>query len=86
MASPAWSATSMHAPADSMVTVLPLTVHTDEELLENTTGLVEGPPEAETVNVPFGANTGAVGVATKLVIAWLAAPMTTSSVAWGAAL
>ena len=49
------------------------------QLLANTTGLVDAPPVADTVNVPLGANTGTVGFATKFVIACVAAPMATSS-------
>ena len=52
----------------------------------NTTGLVSGPGVADTVNVPPGAYTGAAGLAAKLVIIWLPAPMATVSVACGAAL
>ena len=86
MASPAWLAVSAHAPADSMVTVLPLIVHTAGEVLAITNGLVEAPGVAETVKVPLAAYTGAVGLAAKFVIVWLARPMTTLSAACGAAL
>ena len=41
------------------------------------TALPDAPPVALTVKVPFGANTGFVGVATKLVIDCGAAPMAT---------
>ena len=61
---------SAQAPADSIVTIVPLTLQTLGEVLANTTGLLEPPPVADTVNVPFGANTGAAGLATKLLILW----------------
>jgi hypothetical protein len=69
-----------------MVTVLPLTLQTDGEALANVTGLVDAPPVADTVNVPFGAKTGAAGLATKYVIACVADPITTVSDTCGAAL
>ena len=51
---PGWRS-SEHTPADSIVTVLPLTEHTEAMVLANSTGLVEAPPVAETVKVPLGA-------------------------------
>ena len=77
---------SAQLPAPSIVTVLPDTVHTEVDVLANTTGLPDAPPVADTVNVPPGAYTGAAGFATKLLMAWLAMPMVTASVACGAAL
>jgi hypothetical protein len=63
-------AVTVHVPADKVVTVLPLIEQMAEELaaMVNTTGLLEPSPVAETVNVPWGLNTGAAGFATKLVM------------------
>ena len=65
--------------------MLPATVHTAGEALANSTGLVDGPGVAETVKLPPGAYTGAAGLAAKLLIACVAGPMFTASVACGAA-
>ena len=72
-------------PAVSMVTVLPLTVHTDVVVLAKVTALVEAPAVADTLNVPPGLKVGLAGVAMKLVIVWLANPIETSSGTCGAA-
>ena len=70
---------SEQLPAATIVTVLPLTVQTAGVVLAKTTGLVDAPPVADRVNVPFGAYTGAAGLALKLAIAWAARPMLTLS-------
>ena len=62
----------MQLPADTMVTVAPATEHTAGVVLPNTTGLPDAPPVAETANVPFGANTGADGLAANPPIACVA--------------
>ena len=61
---------SEQLPEVSIRTVLPVTVQTAGVVLAKTTGLVDAPPVADTANVPFTANTGAAGLATKLVIVW----------------
>ena len=73
-------------PAVSIVAVLPLTVQTAGVVLAKTTGLVDAPPVADSANVPFGANTGAAGLAVKLVMAWAARPIATLRTTCGAAL
>jgi hypothetical protein len=72
-------------PADSIVTVVPVTVQTAGVVLPKTTGLVDAPAVAEIANVPPGENVGAAGVATKPVMACAPRPMATSSVTCGAA-
>jgi hypothetical protein len=60
----------LHVPAASVVTVPPWIEHTDpdDDAIANTNGLLEPVPVADTVNVPLGLNTGAAGLAAKLVI------------------
>ena len=66
--------------------MLPLTEHTVGAVLANTTGLLDAPPVADTLKVPFGLNTGAAGLAAKLVITCVAAPIATFSATCGAPL
>jgi hypothetical protein len=56
-----------------MVTLEPLIEHTPALAgpTANTTGLVEPPPAALTLNVPPGLNTGAAGLTVRPEITWL---------------
>ena len=63
----------VHVPADTMLTVLPETVHTAKVVEANATALPDAPPVAETAKVPAGTKATGPGFAPKLIVCvpWL---------------